>query len=99
VARMIRALDECHIVGIKTNIGFFRQLMEDDQYRRGELHTGLVDEFLARRPAPEKDPELQAVAALVGQAFLPARSALKDNGRGRHAASAWRTEGREQLLQ
>jgi acetyl-CoA carboxylase biotin carboxylase subunit len=99
VARMIRALDEYHVVGIKTNIGFFRQLMEDDQYRRAELHTGLVDEFLDRRRAPEKDPELQAVAALVGQAFLPTRSALRENGRGRNTVSPWRTEGRDQLLQ
>jgi len=99
VARMIRALDEYHVVGIKTNIGFFRQLMEDGHYRRADLHTGLVDEFLERRRAPEKDPELQAVAALVGQAFLPARSALKENGRIRNTGSTWRTEGRDQLLQ
>ena len=42
VARMIRALDEYHVVGIKTNIGFFRQLMEDRALpaRRAAHRTG-----------------------------------------------------------
>jgi acetyl-CoA carboxylase biotin carboxylase subunit len=94
VARMIRALDEYHVVGIKTNIGFFRQLMDDEQFRKGDLHTGLVDEFLERRAAAASDPELQAVAALVGQAFLPVhRPRISEN-----AGSTWRDAGRDELL-
>jgi acetyl-CoA carboxylase, biotin carboxylase subunit len=96
VARMIRALDEYQVVGIKTNLGFFRQLMEDSQFCRGDLDTALVDDFLGRRPPIEQDPELQAIAALVGQAFLhvqrpPARPAA--------TPSSWRVKGREDLLQ
>jgi acetyl-CoA carboxylase biotin carboxylase subunit len=97
--RMIRALDEYHVVGIKTNLGFFRQLLEDDQIRRAELHTGLVDEFLSRRPTPEKDAELEAVAALVAQAFLTAGSPSTKNHTGRNASAAWRLAGRDELLQ
>ena len=95
IARMIRALDEYHVVGIKTNLAFFRQLMEDQQFRKGDLHTGLVDEFLTRRPAPIDDPELQAIAALVGQACLPVRKP----GTSETALSAWRTAGRDEKLQ
>jgi acetyl-CoA carboxylase biotin carboxylase subunit len=97
--RMIRALDEYHVVGIKTNLAFFRQLLEDDQVRRAELHTGLVDEFLSRRPRPEKDPELKAVAALVAQAFLRARGPSGQNHNARNAGAAWRLAGRDELLQ
>jgi len=96
VARMIRALDEYQVVGIKTNLGFFRQLMEDAQFRNGDLDTALVDEFLARRPAVVQDPELQAVAALVGQAFLPVHS---HPAGPRSAPSTWRAAGRDDLLQ
>ena len=96
VARMIRALDEYQVVGIKTNLGFFRQLMEDAQFRKGDLDTALVDEFLARRPALIHDPELQAVAALVGQAFLPVHSPPASL---RSAPSTWRAAGRDDLLQ
>jgi acetyl-CoA carboxylase, biotin carboxylase subunit len=99
VARMIRALDEYQVVGIKTNLGFFRQLLEDREFRQGELHTGLVDEFLSRRPVPVDDPELQAVAALVAQAFLVRDPAAKQNIAGKNACSRWRTAGRDELLQ
>jgi acetyl/propionyl-CoA carboxylase alpha subunit len=85
------------VVGIKTNIGFFRQLIDDHQFRRAELHTGLVDEFLARRPVADKDPELQAVAALVAQAFLQVRQ--QKTGKSAGPSSGWRTAGRDELLQ
>jgi len=96
-ARMIRALDEYQVVGIKTNLGFFRQLVDDAQFRTGDLHTSLVDEFLARRPVPDPDPELQAIAALVGQAFLPVQK--KPAAAPQAVSSGWRTAGRDDLLQ
>ena len=99
VARMIRALDEYQVVGIKTNLGFFRQLLEDQEFRQGELHTGLVDEFLNRRPVPVDDPELQAVAALVAQAFLARGQAVKQSSTAKNAYSTWRAAGRDGLLQ
>jgi acetyl-CoA carboxylase biotin carboxylase subunit len=95
---MIRALDEYQVVGIKTNLGFFRQLLEDHEFRRGELHTGLVEEFLARRPAISSGPELRAVAALAAQAFLAGTSPVQDNGAARNGVSAWRMAGRDDLL-
>ena len=97
--RMIRALDEYHVAGIKTNLGFFRQLLEDDEIRCAELHTGLVDEFLRRRTKPGNDAELEAIAALVAQAFLTTRGPSSKNHRGRNASAAWRLAGRDELLQ
>jgi len=96
IARMTRALDEYQVVGIKTNLGFFRQLMNDSEFRAAALHTGLVDDFLARRPVPDQDPELQAIAALVGQAFLPGQ---KKSEPSRVLSSKWRASGRDDLLQ
>jgi acetyl-CoA carboxylase biotin carboxylase subunit len=97
--RMMRALDEYYVAGIKTNLGFFRQLLEDDQVRRAELHTGLVDEFLNRRPRPGNAPELEAIAALVAQAFLTTRGESSKDHTGRNAGAAWRLAGRDELLQ
>ncbi len=92
MARMARALAEYRIVGIKTNLGFFRQLLDDGQFQRGELHTGWVDEFLLRRPEEARDPELPAIAALVAQVFLPVRAPLKESSPGNDAYSAWRED-------
>jgi acetyl-CoA carboxylase biotin carboxylase subunit len=97
--RMIRALREYDVGGIHTNIGFFRQILEDAEFRRGNLHTGFIDEFFERHHAPKAPPDLQAVAALVA-----ALHTLQRNGDGNGAAkaspatSAWKEIGRNEML-
>jgi acetyl-CoA carboxylase biotin carboxylase subunit len=98
IARMRRALDEYQVVGIKQNLGFFRQLLDDPDFRAARLHTGLVDEFLSRRPGTTPDEELQAIAVLVAQAFLPVRGSKNKERTGRNACATWRA-GRDELLQ
>src|SRR5277367_7203022 len=49
IARMLRALREYDVAGIHTNITFFRQILEDEEFRAGRLHTQFVEEFLDRR--------------------------------------------------
>ena len=53
------------MAGIHTNIAFFRQILEDEEFRAGRLHTGFVDEFLERRKPVVPPPELESIAALV----------------------------------
>ncbi|MEO8659392.1 MAG: acetyl-CoA carboxylase biotin carboxylase subunit [Bryobacteraceae bacterium] len=68
IARMLRALDEYYVAGIKTNISFFRQILTDERFRQGLLHTGFIEEFFARHVAETPDAEeteRMAVAALV----------------------------------
>ena len=38
---MIRALREYDVGGIRTNLGFFRQILEDAEFRAGRLQPGL----------------------------------------------------------
>ncbi|HET8549721.1 MAG TPA: acetyl-CoA carboxylase biotin carboxylase subunit, partial [Bryobacteraceae bacterium] len=68
VSRMLRALEEYSVGGIKTNVSFFRDIFADECFQAGELHTGFIDEFFARRDAarlPVADSEAEAAAALV----------------------------------
>jgi acetyl-CoA carboxylase biotin carboxylase subunit len=67
IARMIRALEEFRIVGIKTTVPFHRRIMQDDRFRRGDYHTGFLDESMDRDPSGQKtDAGLDiAIAALV----------------------------------
>ncbi len=65
IARMIRALREYDVGGIRTNIGFFRQILEDPEFRAGRLHTGFIDEFFARDSRP---PSRRADLAARGRA-------------------------------
>jgi acetyl-CoA carboxylase biotin carboxylase subunit len=77
VVRMLRALDEYSLDGIKTTLAFYRRVFADPAYRAAEIHTGFVDEFLARdgapRPAADSDAELAAaiVAAIHSIARAP----------------------------
>ncbi len=50
IARMRRALDETVIVGPPTTIPFHERILEDARFISGEIHTGLVNEWLAEQP-------------------------------------------------
>jgi acetyl-CoA carboxylase biotin carboxylase subunit len=96
IARMIRALREYDVGGIRTNIGFFRQLFEDAAFRAGALHTGFIEEFFSRRPAVAPPREIEAVAAMA--AVLEAERRRDAQPEARESASAWLAAGRQDLL-
>lgn len=73
IDRMIRALDEYVIDGIKTNIGLFRRILEDADFRAARIDTGYLERLLAS-PADDTvaDPgeaaamdEIAAIAAAL----------------------------------
>jgi acetyl-CoA carboxylase biotin carboxylase subunit len=99
VARMIRALGEYDVSGIRTNVGFFRQILEDREFGAGHLHTGFIEEFFARHALPKPTPDLEAVAALAAAIHTAAR--VKTNGAAGQSeqASGWLRAGRDALLQ
>ena len=96
IARMIRALNEYDVGGIRTNIGFFRQIFEDEGFRAGHLHTGFIDEFFGRRQAVQSPPDLTAVAALAAAIHSAANGhANPPSGNG---TSPWLAAGRQELF-
>jgi len=97
--RMVRALREYDVGGIRTNIGFFRQILEDAEFRAGRLHTGFIDDFFQRHQAPQPPRDLAAVAALA--AALHATRPEPDaplGGNGPAGAGRWLASGRNDLL-
>ncbi len=51
VNRLDRALAETFISGIPTTTAFLRLLITDSEFRRGEVHTGFVADFMNRNAA------------------------------------------------
>jgi acetyl-CoA carboxylase biotin carboxylase subunit len=96
--RMIRALREYDIGGIRTNLGFFRQILEDREFRAGHLHTDFIDEFFQRHHPPRPPRDLAAVAALAAALHARSRSGAADSDSAAAAASAWLRTGRSELL-
>ena len=98
VARMVRALGEYDVGGIKTNIAFFRDILADARFRRGEMHTQFIDEFLAGRGEAARDPQAQEVAALVAALHAAAAFSAQTANGAPSSDSAWLEAGRSELL-
>jgi acetyl-CoA carboxylase biotin carboxylase subunit len=98
-ARMLRALREYDVGGIRTNTGFFRQILEDSAFQRADLHTGFIEEFFARTRPPQAPESLKAAAALAAALHIarrPANEAARGgNGSARQESSAWARVGRD----
>jgi acetyl-CoA carboxylase biotin carboxylase subunit len=97
IARAVRALREYEVGGIVTNIGFFRQIFEDPDYRAGCLHTSFIDEFLGRTEKAAEPPALEPVAALAATLYIREGEPARDHG-GAAQSSPWLAAGRGELL-
>ncbi len=68
IDRMRRALGEYHVGGIRTNLGFHRQVMRHPAFTAGEYDTGFIERHKAELTPPDPDEataELAAIAAAV----------------------------------
>jgi acetyl-CoA carboxylase biotin carboxylase subunit len=68
VARMARALREYEVSGVRTSLPFFRWMLRQPAFARGEFHTGYLDELLQTRGGePFEAPDLSSaeVAAMA----------------------------------
>src|SRR5882724_1477668 len=91
IERMLRALGEYHIGGIRSNIPLFRAILNDPAFRAGDLHTGYLDELLKSPLEPETNG-LESIAALVAARQKPPATAPPA------ARSEWLSAGRAELL-
>jgi acetyl-CoA carboxylase biotin carboxylase subunit len=83
IDRMRRALLEYEISGIKTTLPFFREVMEDEEFRSGNLDTGFIARFNERRRVSEPD-EVSTDIAIVAAALNGSKkstSAMNTNSR------------------
>jgi acetyl-CoA carboxylase biotin carboxylase subunit len=95
VERMLRALGEYHVGGIKTNIPLFRLILNDPGFRRGELHTGYLDELLQHvRWDTDPPAELARIAALIASRQSAGETVRPTTG----TSSRWLARGRGDLL-
>jgi len=58
---------DLHILGVDTNAGLIIDLLADETFRSGHIHTGTLATFLETWSVPEPGPELALVAAKATQ--------------------------------
>ena len=98
IDRMLRAIGEYVIGGIKTNLGLFRRILMDEDFRAARIDTGYLERLLAsgrteaRDAAPE---EIVAVAAALFAASAGSESVLAGDAA---EESRWAAAGRREGL-
>ena len=71
IGRLIRALNEYFVGGIKTNISLFRRILKDAEFQAGRFDTGYLERLLGRTPgaAEQVDEEARRIAAVAAGVF------------------------------
>jgi acetyl-CoA carboxylase biotin carboxylase subunit len=75
--RMLSALDDYVVLGVKTCIGFLKDVIDHPRFRSGETTTGFIPEHFAEWKMPEPKEELRNLALLA--------AALRSRGGGGRA--------------
>lgn len=98
IARLLRALDEYVIGGIRTNLALFRRILNDEDFRAARIDTGYLDRLLAAKlqeVAGESAEQLEKIAVIAAAIFEnqhASADAIKEPAR------AWKRAGREEGL-
>jgi acetyl-CoA carboxylase, biotin carboxylase subunit len=102
-ARMLRALDEYVIGGIRTNLSLFRRILNDPDFRAARIDTGYLDRLLAAPPPaePATTPDGHATLPAVAAAALFEATKVTNNGSPLHngtAPSPWKAAARREAV-
>ncbi len=94
LSRMKRALAEFRVVGVATNIPFLREILDNADFRRGDVDTGFLDRHQVSAAEPLVEQKLAAEIAsllLVTSSDAPERNLAGATTNGhRRNGSAWR---------
>ncbi len=95
IARMQRALQEYRINGIKTNLGFFRELLRDPEFVAAHLSTAFIEEF-EKRNRPDRHPAAGTLQAYAAAAAVVYSETSRTRGvqSAQESRSHWKMSGR-----
>ena len=100
IARLLRALDEYVIGGIRSNIKLFRHILSDADFQAARIDTGYLDRLLRDNHLSSASPEKPVNAAIVAAALFENLRATNGNGKN-HAANhdgsnKWKIDARRE---
>jgi acetyl-CoA carboxylase, biotin carboxylase subunit len=106
IARLQRALDEYHLVGIRSNLSLFQRILRDPVFREGRLSTAYLDDLLARSSKPAMKNGDVAIAALAAAMFSATKPVNTNGARSGNSVpeaqldmpSNWKRTARQQSL-
>ena len=98
IQRMMRALTEYHVEGVRTTLPFFRWMLRQPEFLEGRVDTGFLDRALGASDsvtsvAPSAETEEQVVLAAAVHSFLASQAGAELLSEGADAG-AWRRAAR-----
>ncbi len=91
--RMLAALRQFVVLGVKTPIPFLMDVLEHESFRRGAISTHFIQEHMSDWKPAEAGEELVAIAAVLDQ-LMPAQVSGVVGGEGaQEAPTPWQTLG------
>lgn len=97
--RLVRALGEYFVGGIKTNMALFRRILKDADFRAGRLDTGYLDRLLKAGPnASTGDANTKIIAIAAGVFAMDAVEPASGNASTAREKSAWLKAARTEAL-
>jgi acetyl-CoA carboxylase biotin carboxylase subunit len=99
IARMQRALSEYQIEGIRTNLRFFRQILDDTNFKEGRFDTGFIARWLQERTAPASPSQAERDIAIIAAALFEAAGTQETTPPAvTNEPSLWKASGRREGL-
>jgi acetyl-CoA carboxylase biotin carboxylase subunit len=100
IDRLARVLGEYTVEGIRTSLPFFRAVVRDEAFRRGDFDTGFIERFLKDgfgAPGGDEDEgaqRLEDLAAIAAALDVRTRATQSGAAEPRAAESRWKLYGR-----
>ncbi len=96
IERMMLALRDYRIIGIKNNVRFLMDCLAHEEYRKGNLFTGFIDQHLPEwsEPVSQDDLPLALAGAVLAMSARPAAEAGTATAK---QSSLWQSLGRWEL--
>jgi len=94
-AKMIRALQECVILGVKTPIEFLMDVIASEPFQTGDLHTLFIEENFTQWKPDQTANDTAAIAFVIHDQMAPSVSApVRVAGQEADWSSPWQRLGR-----
>jgi len=96
IHRMLRALSEYQIYGIRTTVPFFKRILRHPQFFAGDYNTHFIPNMEKEKDGDEPKDELVALIAAGIKSYCESKGGL--GFRQKQKTSNWKTQGRWQSL-
>lgn len=96
IHRMLRALSEYQIYGIKTTIPFFKRILLHPKFFAGDYNTHFISNLEKEKDGAEPEEKIVALIAAGIQSYMEKKTGVEPHKKATRRESNWKFQGRLQ---